>query len=141
MSVTYNTLISPFPNLSPGYILGFRGDTAEVDLFDNLRQGTLSYCQYTTPVVQLPDERSFRLLRLIQKGEGTITGGSIVFYFDGNRTETYTATGAWTDTTQDILFRQDCLGTETAREAYAVITLSGTNLVFRESLFDLVQTE
>lgn len=141
MSVKFNALIPIFANLAPGYLLGVRSDAASIDLIDDLRQGTVSYVQYRTHVVALPEERLHRVLRVILKGEGTVTGGSIVFTWDGNRTETYTALGAHKDTTQDILLQQQCLGTKTARECDVTFTLAGSNLVARECIFDLVQVE
>lgn len=141
MSITYNCVVPIFANLAPGYLLGVRGDTAQVDLIDNLRQGTVPYVAYRTHIVALPEERLFRVLRIILKGEGVVTGGHVVFTWDGNRTETYLATGASFDVTQDILIRQNCLGTKTGRQCDVLFTLSGTNLVIREAIFDIVEVE
>ena len=141
MAVTYNVLIPVFANLAPGLLLGVRSDAAAVDLFDNLRQGTVSYVQYRTHVVSLPDERLMRVLRIIVIGEGTVTGGRIVFTWDNNRTETYFAISALSDPTQEILLRQSCLGTKISRTCDVTLTLSGTNLFIRECLFDLLEVE
>lgn len=143
MAVTFGALIPVFANLAPGFLLGVRSDTAEVDLFDNLRQGTISYMQLISHVVELPDERKHRILRVIVKGEGTVTGGHIVGTWDGVSTETYNAVGAFNsvNTVADVLLQQQFLGTKTAREFFVALTLSGTNIVIREMLFDLTSVE
>lgn len=141
MAVGFTAIIPIFANLSPGYLLGVRSDTAEVDLFQNLAHGTISYCQYRSHTVTLPDERKFRLLRFYAKGSGTITGGTIVFTFDNDLQETYTATGSYYDPVAGVLLQQQCLGTKTSRQADVTLTLSGTNLILNELLFDLVEVE
>ena len=141
MAVSYITLIPVFANLAPGLLLGVRSDAASVDLFDNLRQGTVSYIQYRTHVVSLPDERMMRVIRVILMGEGTVTGGHVIFTWDSNRTESYLVTGSAFDVTQDILIKQACLGTKAGRTCDVTFTLSGTNLVIRECLFDLIEVE
>lgn len=141
MAVTYDTLIPVFANLAPGFLLGVRSDAEGLDLIDNLQTGTRSYMQYRSHVVELADERKHRLLRVYAKGTGTITGGSIVFTFDGLTTETYTALGAYNDPSAGVLMQQQCLGTQTARQSDVNLTLSGTNIVIHELLFDLVEVE
>lgn len=143
MSVTYGALIPIFANLAPGFLLGVRSDTAEVDLLDNLRQGTIPYMQVRSHVLELGDERKFRLLRVYVKGSGTVTGGHIVFTFDNDpsNTETYTALGAYNDPFAGVIMQQQCLGTKTVRQADVTLTLSGTNIVLNELLFDVVEVE
>lgn len=141
MSVAYNCLIPLFANLAPGFLLGVRSDTPEVDLLDNLRQDTINYMQYRTHVVELGDERKFRPLRVYVKGTGTVTNGSLVFTFDGDLVETYTATGAYNDPVAGVLMHQQCLGTKTVRQCDLTITIGGTNLEIFEILWDIVETE
>lgn len=141
MSVAYNCLIPIFANLAPGFLLGVRSDTPEVDLLDNLRQQTIPYMSYQTHAVELGDERKFRPIRCYVKGEGTVTGGHIIGTFDGDLQETYTATGAYNDQVADVLMQQQFLGTKTVRQFDITLTLSGTNIVIREILVDLVEVE
>lgn len=141
MAVTFAALIGVFPAISPGYILGVRSDTAEVDLFQNLAQGTINYCQYTTRAITLPDERKFRPIRIYVKGEGTVTNGTVIATFDGDLTETYTATACYNDPVADVLMQQQLLGTKTAREFFVSVTIGGTNLILREILVDVVPVE
>lgn len=141
MSVQYNFLVSVFANIAPGFILGVRQDTASVDLFDNLRQGTVPYVQYRSHTITLPDERKFRPLRVYVKGSGTVTGGTIVFTYDNDLTETYTATGAYNEAVAAVLLQQQCQGTKTVRECDITLTLSGTNLIINETLWDVVEIE
>lgn len=141
MAVTFGALIPVFANLAPGFLLGVRSDTAEIDLIDNLRQGTVPYLQYRTHVVELPDERKFRPIRVYIKGTGTVTAGHLVFTFDGDLTETYTATGAYNNTVADVLMQQQCLGTKTVRQCDLTITIGGTNLIINEILWDIVEVE
>lgn len=141
MAVTYDTFIPIFANLAPGFLLGVRSDTAGVDLLDNLRQGTIPYMQYRTHVVELADERKFRPIRVYIKGTGTVTAGHLVFTFDGDLTETYTATGAYNDPVAGVLMQQQCLGTKTVRQCDLTITIGGTNLIINEVLWDVVEVE
>jgi hypothetical protein len=143
MAVTYAALIGVFANLAPGYILGVRSDTAEVDLFQNLAQGTISYMQYRCHTVTLPDERKFRALRVYIKGTGTVTNGSVVFTFDNDpaTAETYAATSCYNDPVAQVLMQQQCLGTKTAREVDVTITIGGTDIIINELLWDIVEIE
>lgn len=143
MAVTFAALLGVFPNLSPGYILGVRSDTAEVDLFQNLAQGTINYCQYRCHSVVLPDERKHRVLRVYVKGSGVVTNGTVIFTFDNDpaTAETYVATECYNDPVAGVLLQQQCQGTKTARECDVTITIGGTNLIIRELLFDLISVE
>lgn len=143
MPVTYCTFIPIFANLAPGFLLGVRSDVAGLDLIDVLSSGFRPYMQYRSHTVLLPDERKHRVLRVIVKGEGTITAGTILGTWDGNQTETYTATGAFNsdNTVADVLLLQNMLGTKTAREFDVTLTLAGSNIVTKEILVDLVETE
>lgn len=141
MSVTYSTFIPIFANLSPGFLLGVRSDTAECDVIDNLRQQTIPYMSYQTHTVELTDERKFRPIRCYVKGEGTVTGGHIIGTFDGDLQETYLATVAYNEPVADVLMQQQFLGTKTVRQFDITLTISGTNIVIREILVDVVEVE
>lgn len=143
MAVTFCTFIPVFANLAPGFLLGVRSDVAGLDLIDNLQSGSRSYMQYRSHTVELADERKHRVIRVIVKGEGTVTSGTILGTWDGNQTESYSATGAFNtdNTVADVLLLQNMLGTKTARQFDVTLTLAGSNVVIHEILIDLCSVE